>query len=375
MTFLWKTKANRFKGEGIYFVTFVVKNRACILGRLQENPCPEVKMKDGLYHHALINLSELGIFVASELLRLQDKVLGVQICGKQIMPNHIHFVMWCHKDYEGSIKQLLHGFSMGCSREARKIAGSLRATIPEEDSFKVGVQRSSPLEPSDELDCGNGCTTLFGRPFIRTLSHKGQLRAMIDYIHNNPDNLLRMIQNPQYYTIHRSVVIAGLHFDMMGKIRLLDYPDTQIIALSRKTLPEEFEHYKADALAKAYRGYISYTEAINEYERNVSLAIREAGFPEVVILTKGFPAEDSSAAKYFHPNGVYHQACGEGKLLLLAPHPENYENATLIAMTEAELRNKARLGGYRYQPLPHSSTRWIMIANIMMLRMITARDK
>ena len=127
------------------------------------------------------------------------------------------------------------------------------------------------------------------------------------------------------------------------------------------------------ALWKARRGCITYTAAINEGEKAVARAIREAGFPLVVMMLRGFPSEGTEAARYFHPGMVYHEACGEGRLFLLSPHPDNYLAPELIARTEATLRQKAEAKGLHYHPIPHASTRWRMIAANEMLRMIAGK--
>ena len=70
---------------------------------------------------------------------------------------------------------------------------------------------------------------------------------------------------------------------------------------------------------------------------------------------------------------AYHQACGEERLFLMAPHPDNYLNPDLMARTEAELKRKAEEKRLSYMPLPHSSTRWRMIAGNVMLKMVSGQ--
>lgn len=196
---------------------------------------------------------------------------------------------------------------------------------------------------------------------------------MIDYVHANPDSKWREIHNPDLYTIRRSQEYAGLRFDCMGKARILDYPDRQVVALSRSLTAEQIQVEVQKALWRAERGVVTYCAAMNVGEKAVARAIREAGYPLVVMMLDGFPPEGSEAAKFYHPGGVYHRACGEGKLYLMAPLPENYEDPELIARTDAELRQKAEKKGWRYEPLPHETMRWRMIAGNEMLRMIGER--
>ncbi len=124
------------------------------------------------------------------------------------------------------------------------------------------------------------------------------------------------------------------------------------------------------ALYKAERGTVTYTAAINEGEKAVAKAIRGNGYPLVVMLLDGFPAENTETARYFHPNGIYHKICGEGRLMLLAPNPENYNHPDLIRLTDQELERKAQEKSQHYTPIPHDTKRWRMIAGNVMLRMI-----
>jgi hypothetical protein len=47
--------------------------------------------------------------------------------------------------------------------------------------------------------------------------------------------------------------------------------------------------------------------------------LREAGFPLIVLLSGGFPTPDDPHYQYYKPNGVYFEACAEGRLLLIEP--------------------------------------------------------
>ena len=372
MAFTWKDNGQIFKGEGIYHLTFVVSGRRALLGQLLPIERPRAYSRfhadtlqlntspaqSGPFTNRLATtaLSELGFRVTQHLMQLETRYEDhlrppsgnvdkrLQICGKQLMPDHLHVVVWVKDDLGVSIRQIAQGFRIG----VRKIA------------VEMGILKR---------DDGH----LLEIPYIRTLSRKGQLRSMIDYVHANPDNAWMRKLHPDLYTIRRSRSIAGLRFDTMGKERLLDYPDTSVIALSRSLTPEQIAAEVQHALWKARRGCITYTAAINEGEKAVAKAIREAGFPLVVMMLRGFPPEGTEAARYFHPGMVYHQACGEGRLSLLSPHPDNYLAPELIARTEATLRQKAEAKALHYHPIPHASTRWRMIAANEMLRMIAGK--
>lgn len=124
------------------------------------------------------------------------------------------------------------------------------------------------------------------------------------------------------------------------------------------------------ALRLAESGAVTYCAAMNDGEKAVTKAIRSAGYPLVVMMLDGFPPEGSEAARFFHPGGAYHKACGEGRLYLMAPLDRNYNDARLIELTEKELMRKAEEKHRFYTPLPHTSTRWRMIAGNVMLEMV-----
>lgn len=239
-------------------------------------------------------------------------------------------------------------------------------TSPRTSSFA-----KMPTLPMEELDCGNGARVLFEKPFIRTLSHKGQLKNIIKYTHNNPDNAIMREENPDLYVIRRGIVINGLTFDTMGKNRLLDFPLRQTVAISRNATEEKIQQMAEQALREAERGAVTYTVAISEGEKHVAREIREHGMPLIVIMPEGFPPEDTAAARYFHPHGVYHKACGEGRLLILSPSEHNYSLESVVKRTEAELKRRCMARGLTYTPIPHNSKRWRFIACNVMLQMIT----
>ena len=387
MTFRWKDRAKLFSGEGIYFLTFVVVNRKRMFGHLKRltHPTPEG-------HTAVMEASDLGNAIYREFNRIQAIHPSIQILAKQIMPDHFHAVVWCHEGFEGSIKVVARSFSQACSRIAREYArrqregnvplsaGTSSRGLPSLSALSNRAAPTSPQTPSiakmptlpmEELDCGNGARVLFEKPFIRTLSHKGQLKNIIKYTHNNPDNAIMREENPDLYVIRRGIVINGLTFDTMGKNRLLDFPLRQTVAISRNATEEKIQQMAEEALREAERGAVTYTVAISEGEKHVAREIREHGMPLTVIMPEGFPPEGTAAARYFHPHGVYHKACGEGRLLILSPSEHNYSMESVVKRTEAELKRRCMARGITYTPIPHNSKRWRFIACNVMLQMIT----
>ena len=435
MTFRWKDKAKLFSGEGIYFLTFVVENRKRMFGRLKRltHPTPEghtavmeaSDLGNAIYRefnriqaihpsiqilakqimpdhfHAVVwchegfegsikvvarSFSQACSRIAREYARRQregnvplsvgtsSRGLPSISAGKTSQPDAPLSA--------GTSSRGLPSLSAGNSSQpdAPLSAGTSSRGLPSLSALSNRAAPTSPQTPSiakmptlpmEELDCGNGARVLFEKPFIRTLSHKGQLKNIIKYTHNNPDNAIMREENPDLYVIRRGIVINGLTFDTMGKNRLLDFPLRQTVAISRNATEEKIQQMAEQALREAERGAVTYTVAISEGEKNVAREIRGHGMPLIVIMPEGFPPEGTAAARYFHPHGVYHKACGEGRLLILSPSEHNYSMESVVKRTEAELKRRCMARGLTYTPIPHNSKRWRFIACNVMLQMIT----
>jgi hypothetical protein len=124
-----------------------------------------------------------------------------------------------------------------------------------------------------------------------------------------------------------------------------------VLQCSRRLSQEQIDDLKADCLREAADGTIFITAAISEGEKQIARALREAGFPLIILLEKGFPAPDDPHYSYFKPQGVYFEACAAGKLLLVEPHAEVLERADIVAKTEAKVGH-----------IPHNTQRYRFVA-------------
>ena len=435
MTFRWKDKAKLFSGEGIYFLTFVVVNRKRMFGRLKRLTHPTPEGHTAVMEASDLGNAIYREFNSIQAIHPSIQILAKQIMPDHFhavvwchegFEGSIKVVArsfsqacsriareYARKQREGNaplsagtssrgLPSLSGGkpsqpdapLSAGTSSrglpslsggkpsqpDAPLSAGTSSRGLPSLSALSNRAAPTSPQTPSiakmptlpmEELDCGNGARVLFEKPFIRTLSHKGQLKNIINYTHNNPDNAIMREENPDLYVIRRGIVINGLTFDTMGKNRLLDFPIRQTVAISRNATEEKIPQMAEQALREAERGAVTYTVAISEGEKHVAREIREHGMPLIVIMPEGFPPEGTAAARYFHPHGVYHKACGEGRLLILSPSEHNYSMESVVKRTEAELKRRCMARGLTHTPIPHNSKRWRFIACNVMLQMIT----
>lgn len=328
MAFEWKDNERLWRGCGIYHITLAVVDRQPLLGELQDD--------------ATVRWSELGRRVAENIEEIHRRYPAIDICAKQLMPDHLHLVLWVKDSIDKSIKEVVRGFMQGCNH----ITGE----------------------------------RMFTPPFIRTLAHKGQLRAMIDYVYANPHRALLKRSTPQYFTLRRETTVSvplspslsvhtpadtirlPLSFSSMGNHWLLDWPMRQWVEMSRSASEEQISIRTQQVLHAAADGAVTITAAISEGERRVARAVREAGFPLVVLLTDGFPQPGTEAERYYKPGGVYFEACAAGKLLLLEPTSATVVLPEIQRATQEALRAKAEAKHYTYTPLPVSSLRYRFMA-------------
>ena len=362
--FVWKRHKDIFKGVGIYHITFVVTGRQPLLGELvidhEEPRCLP---------------TDLGRAISHDLDEIQQRRPYVRLLAKQLMPDHIHVLLYVTDDCSVSIKEIARGMRQGWRQMATTV--SIDPQIPSAEEYKQmpkgGTQMPKGVAqmPKGVTQMPKGVTQmpdtgthqpLFETPFFRTLAHKGQLGTMIQYIHDNPRRAMLKQQNPDLFTLRRDTRVGELCFTSLGNLFLLDYPEKQPIICSRTLSEQQITAQQTDALYQAKNGCITVTAAISPGERQIARAVREAGAPLIILLKDGFPKAGDPHEKYYKPGGVYFEACAAGRLLLLEPTADTLTLPDIQRRTEQTLREKAEARHWNYQPIPVTSDRYRMMA-------------
>ena len=378
--FVWKRHKDIFKGVGIYHITFVVAGRQPLLGNFAiDHDEPRCLPTD------------LGSAISHDLSEIHQRRPYVRLLAKQLMPDHIHVLLYVTDDCSVSIKEIARGMRQGWRQMATTV--SIDPQMPSAEEYKQmpkggtqmpkggtqmpkgGTQMPSAEEykqmPKGVTQMPKGVTQmpdtgthqpLFETPFFRTLAHKGQLDAMIQYIHDNPRRAMLKQQNPDLFTLRRDTRVGELCFTSLGNLFLLDYPEKQPIICSRTLSEQQITAQQTDALYQAEKGCITVTAAISPGERQIAKAIRKAGFPLIILLKDGFPKAGDPHEKYYKPGGVYFEACAAGRLLLLEPTADTLTLPDIQTRTEQTLREKAEARHWNYQPIPVTSDRYRMMA-------------
>lgn len=317
-TFTW-LQPGAWRKPCIVHVTMVANARRPLFGLLAHNGTK-----------AVVEKTPIGWALVNQQRRMLELCPEIKILADKVMPDHHHIVLQVKRTMSRSIKEVVRGYMQGCKEEARKLG------------FTENLYDAPP--------------------FYRVLTHKGQLHAMIEYVKANAERAWMRRQNPDLFRIHRQTEACGMLFTSMGNHFLLDWPDRQLVEMSRSATEEQVKDRLKAVMTAAHNGAVTYTAAISDGERAIARAVRELGFPMVVLLNNGFPAEGSPQERFYKPGGIYFDACSRGRLLLMEPDESAFVYPKVKAATEEALRRKAEAKHYSFAELPATSQRYRFVA-------------
>ena len=375
-----------YKGRAIYHFTLPVEKRYPLFGTLEGDDAET----------AFVRLNPFGRRVYRMLCGLPqfyaEKGFALKVLAQKVMPDHVHLVIQVLEPLPQSIGTVVRGFKSGCTKVYKEMylsSGENAAGVHgDENAAGVHGDENAAGVHGDGLAAGvhGGAAVHFARIFAcrgsiwqqdaayyheRILHAPGQLRRMIDYVKDNPRRLWIKSRNPELFRLHRQTEAAGLEFTSMGNHFLLDWPDKQVVEMSRSATNEEVQKKLRKVIAAAQNGTVTYTAAISKGEQLIARTLREQGYPLVVLLNDGFPKEGSPHERYYKPGGVYFEACSRGQLLLLEPTEQSFLDAGIQAAVEETLRRKAEARHYYYTPIPTTSQRYRFVAlNEMAKRLV-----
>ena len=383
-----------YKGRAIYHFTLPVEERYPLFGTLDGESAET----------AFVRLNPYGRRVCQMLCGLAQfyagKGFALKVLAQKVMPDHVHLVIQVLEPLPQSIGAVVRGFKSGCTKVYKEMysSGENAAEVHRNEErngaevHRNGEENAAEVHRNEERNDEDGhekaaeVPVHFARIFAgrgsiwqqdaayyheRILHAPGQLRRMIDYVKDNPRRLWIKSHNPELFKLHRRTEAAGLSFTSMGNHFLLDWPDKQMVEMSRSATKEEVQEQLQSVLAAAHNGTITYTAAISKGEQLIARTLREQGYPLVVLLNDGFPKEGSPHERYYKPGGVYFEACSKGQLLLLEPTEQSFLDTGIQAAVEETLRRKAGVRHSTYTPIPLTSQRYRFVSLNEMAKRLT----
>ena len=277
-----------YQGRCIYMVTLVVKERQPLLCTITGN---------GDTEPVTVHPTPLGQAVTQSLLNIPQFYPQIEIWTHQLMPDHLHAIVFVKSPIPVHLGKVINGFKVGCNRILRQL---------KEQGLIMSDQSGLWEEGYNDI----------------ILEREGQLRRMKDYIFDNPRRLAIKRTHPDYFQVQRNVKVGDYTFAALGNIFLLDAPCLIQVQCSRSLTAEQITEKCRHFLSQAQNGAVLVSPSISPGEKAIMKAAFEHGYPVIVLQENGF-------APLAKPGGRRFDACAQGRLLILAPW-EHHNDRRLI---------------------------------------------
>ena len=340
-----RSNINDYYGRRIYMVTMAVEGRRPLLGTLRGSST----VADGQEGAPYVVPTPLG----QEVIRCWELIpqfhYEVRLLAFQLMPDHLHGILFVQEAMEEHLGQVISGFKAGCNKAYRRlmmvetVTGGVEAVpqhtgnegpqhtgneVPQHtgkgEASAYEVVPPLPLPSEHRLkkdDRSHGL--LFERGYNDLISKSyDMLPRMTNYLHENPRRLAIRREHPDYFRVQFDVTVAGQTYAAIGNRFLLDRPDMERVQLSRSLTEDQIAKERDKFLAMSKTGTVLVSPAISTGEQVVMRTVMDARLPQIFITPWGFN-------KFSKPGHQYFDACADGRLLLLAPWPHQNERIPL----------------------------------------------
>ena len=291
--------------RGIYMVTITVEGRRPLFGRVYGTP-----------DDARIELTALGNAVRDEWWGISRYHPEVRVFELQMMPDHLHGILFISEPLECGLSGVIRGFKTGCGRHYRRLV----APVDGDSQESVATQSRQTLKgthPEHGLLFEPGFNDLL-------LRNEEEYQRWKHYLRDNPRRLLMKRERPNLLRPFFHWQIGSRVYNGVGNRQLLAAPWRQNVRISRRLSPEQLEAEVNRLVADAQAGCVLISPAISPGEKRIMRTAFDMGLPTVVILRNGF----TTLSK---PKGEQFDACAEGRLLMLSAWPHSNERITLTA--------------------------------------------
>lgn len=106
-----------YQSRRIYLITMTIAGRRPLLGKLAGN-CNAPEGADDAPH---IELTELGLRVRSCWMAIESHYPAIKVLATQIMPDHLHGILFVQEHMEVHMSQAIKGFKTGCNKVYREL--------------------------------------------------------------------------------------------------------------------------------------------------------------------------------------------------------------------------------------------------------------
>ncbi len=338
---LRRSRWHDYSDRAIYLVTLLAE-KPYVLGKLS-----------GGTTNAHIKVTNLGGLVLDALDILRRDFPQVQILAYQVMPDHLHLVLFVRERLPFPLGRVIAGFKGNCNKRFAAFLAS--KGVGHNTSGAAGLVAWSTASPSVSTANDRQATTAAEPPHTqrytspaeagkrpaehaqckprlwqpgfndRILKGRDQLRHMIDYVKDNPRRLaVRRAASPFFK--RQLVNVGGQRLEAVGNLALLRTAQRVQVYCSRRMTPEEIAEASRRRIAEARAGALLVSPCISPGEKTIIHTAINESLPVVLLRNNGFATREK-------PTGVLFDACAEGRLLVLAIHPHD-EHRHIITRQE-----------------------------------------
>ena len=325
----WQEEGTSWKGIGIYHVTLTVTSRQPLLGTLviPDNDPKQARVEPTALGQALLACQRsLPLFYPE-----------IQILQYSLMPDHLHSIWYVRRPMEKSIRYVAQGFWRAAKKQGRAYSYLLaqhhrleggamneKAALSPADlsSLAPAASRENPLRRQLGDEAYYSLEPLFREvPFIRPMSRRGQLQAMIRYVQLNPQRLATKRLMPGFFRVQEGIVIKGRTYAAVGNVALLQAECFAPVHV-RRTMVEAAGHgdtqplrdYMNGCVLSARQGTVMVSPFISPKEKDVQAVLLSEEHPFIVLADNGF-------RDYYKPQASLFDAVAAGRVLIFSPWP------------------------------------------------------
>ena len=292
-----------YQSRRIYLITMTVEGRRPLLGTL----VGDAGAPDDSPEAPRVEPSPLGLEVQRCWFSIHEYYPEVEVLSLQLMPDHLHGILFVTKHMEQHMSIAIKGFKAGCNK-AYRLSG-LAATVLQQRGTGGKDDRSHGL--------------LWSRGFNDHIPEgAGELERWFQYLHDNPRRLAIRRGHPEFFRVAFGITIDTQSYAAIGNRFLLQHPEKVQVQCSRRLSDEEVAATVEQMLDRARRGAVLVSPAISKGEQAVMRAALDARLPIIFLTPWGFNA-------FSKPGHQYFEACAEGRFLILAPWPHENQRIPL----------------------------------------------
>lgn len=259
---------------------------------------------------ARVELSPLGIHVKDCVQEIPKHHPEVRIIGIRMMPDHVHIILYVTRSMPCSIKEVVRGFWQGVKKFGRQYSSSILQQNMLGNGRRGDVRKEETTNKNDETDNQKNASQAYPldteayysldpifaeMPFIRPMSRRGQLKAMIRYIQLNPQRLATKRLMPGFFRVQKGIEINGRNYDGVGNTALLLSERFATVHV-RRAMVYEAEHgnpnplrdYMNSCVTAARQGAVLVSPFISPQERQVMAVLLNEQLPFLYLADNGF---------------------------------------------------------------------------------------